>query len=51
MYDTWYKMMAMLQSGLNLKPIITHQFSYANYQDAFECMASGQSGKVLIDWT
>lgn len=51
MYDTWYKMMAMLQSGLNLKPMITHQFSYTNYQDAFECMASGQSGKVLIDWT
>jgi threonine 3-dehydrogenase len=51
MYDTWYKMMSMLQSGLNLKPMITHQFSYTNYQDAFECMASGQSGKVLIDWT
>ena len=51
MYDTWYKMMSMLQSGLNLQPMITHQFSYAHYQDAFECMASGQSGKVLIDWT
>jgi len=51
MYDTWYKMMAMLQSGLNLQPMITHQFSYADYQYAFDCMASGQSGKVLIDWT
>ena len=51
MFDTWYKMMAMLQSGLNLQPMITHQFSYADYQHAFDCMASGQSGKVLIDWT
>ena len=51
MFDTWYKMMAMLQSGLNLQPMITHQFSYADYQHAFDCMASGLSGKVLIDWT
>ena len=46
MYDTWYKMMSMLQSGLNLKPIMTHQFPCHQYQDAFDCMASGQSGKV-----
>ncbi len=50
MYETWYKMIAMIQSGLNIKPIMTHHFSVDNYQEAFEIMASGQSGKVILDW-
>ncbi len=50
MFETWYKMMAMLQSGLNISPVITHHFPIADYQNAFQIMASGQSGKVILDW-
>ena len=50
MFETWYKMIAMLQSGLDLSPVITHHFPIADYQDAFQNMASGQSGKVILDW-
>ena len=50
MFETWYKMIAMLQSGLNISPVITHHFPIDNYQEAFELMASGQSGKVILDW-
>jgi threonine 3-dehydrogenase len=50
MYETWYKMITMLQSGLNITPVITHQFPVDEYQQAFEIMASGQSGKVILDW-
>jgi len=50
MYETWYKMIAMLQSGLDLSPIITHRFSVAQYLDGFRTMASGRSGKVILDW-
>lgn len=50
MFETWYKMIAMLQSGLNLAPVITHHFPVAEYQHAFQIMASGQSGKVILDW-
>ncbi|WP_419419076.1 L-threonine 3-dehydrogenase [Legionella sp. D16C41] len=51
MFETWYKMIAMLQSGLDISPVITHQFHVDKYQDAFQIMASGQSGKVILDWT
>lgn len=51
MYETWYKMIAMLQSGLDLSPIISHQFPLKDYQEAFKVMASGQSGKIILDWT
>lgn len=51
MYSTWYKMLAMLQSGLNLKPVITHHFVLEDYEAGFACMDSGQSGKVILDWT
>lgn len=51
MFETWYKMISMLQSGLNLKPIITHQFSIEDYQQAFQLMASGESGKIILDWS
>jgi threonine 3-dehydrogenase len=51
MYETWYKMVAMLQSGLDLSPIITHRFAAADYRPGFEAMLSGNSGKVILDWT
>ena len=51
MFETWYKMIAMLQSGLDVSPVITHHFPVADYQDAFQIMASGQSGKVILDWS
>ena len=50
MFETWYKMSSMLQSGLMIDPIITHRFALDDYQDAFELMASGQSGKVILNW-
>jgi threonine 3-dehydrogenase len=50
MFETWYKMAALLQSGLDLTPILTHQFAIDDYQQAFELMASGQSGKVVLNW-
>lgn len=50
MYDTWYKMTTMLQSGLNIKPVITHEFSIDDFQKGFEVMASGESGKVIFNW-
>ena len=51
MFDTWYKMSSMLQSGLTLDPIITHRFPIDYYQAAFDLMESGQSGKVILDCT
>ncbi|MDP1602924.1 MAG: L-threonine 3-dehydrogenase [Legionella sp.] len=50
MFETWYKMIAMLQSGLDISPVMTHHFPVADFQDAFQIMASGQSGKVILDW-
>lgn len=50
MFETWYKMIAMLQSGLDVSKVITHHFPVADYQQAFEIMSSGQSGKVILDW-
>ena len=50
MFGTWYKMAAMLQSGLDVTPIITHRFAIGEYQLAFETMNSGRSGKVILDW-
>ncbi|MFZ0449237.1 MAG: L-threonine 3-dehydrogenase [Desulfatiglandaceae bacterium] len=51
MYETWYKMTVMLQSGLDISPVITHRFPYSDYDKAFEAMRSGRSGKVILDWT
>ena len=51
MFETWYKMSSMLQSGLNIDEIITHRFPIDEYQEAFDLMTSGQSGKVILDWT
>jgi threonine 3-dehydrogenase len=49
-FETWYKMAAMLQSGLDITPIITHRLPIAEYREGFEIMRSGQSGKVILDW-
>ena len=50
MFETWYKMAAILQSGLDIRPIITHRLPYTEYQRAFDTMGSGQSGKVVMNW-
>jgi threonine 3-dehydrogenase len=50
MYETWYKMTVMLQSGLDLNPVITHRFDYPDFEKGFEVMNSGQSGKVILNW-
>jgi threonine 3-dehydrogenase len=50
MYETWYKMTSMLQSGLNILPVLTHEFPVANFEEAFEVMASGNAGKVILNW-
>lgn len=51
MYETWYKMTAMLQSGLDISKVITHRYHYTEFEKGFEAMISGQSGKVILDWT
>jgi threonine 3-dehydrogenase len=50
MFETWYKMVAMLQSGLDLSPIITHHYKADDFEKGFATMLSGQSGKVILDW-
>jgi threonine 3-dehydrogenase len=50
MFETWYKMASMLQSGLNIESIITHHFPLEDYEKAFQLMESGQSGKVILNW-
>ncbi len=50
MYETWYKMTSMIQSGLDISPVITHRFHYTEFQKGFEIMASGNSGKVVLSW-
>ncbi|MDI5885031.1 L-threonine 3-dehydrogenase [Cobetia amphilecti] len=50
MFETWYKMASLIQSGLDLSPIITHRLDVADFQQGFEIMGSGQSGKVVLDW-
>lgn len=50
MFETWYKMVALLQSGLDIRPIITHHFNVDDFDTGFETMLSGQSGKVILDW-
>lgn len=51
MYETWYKMTVMLQGGLDIRNVITHRFAAADFEKGFEVMNSGQSGKVILDWT
>jgi threonine 3-dehydrogenase len=51
MYETWYKMTVMLQSGLDITPVITHRFPYEEFHEGFEVMNTGQSAKVILNWT
>ena len=50
MYETWYKMTVMLESGLDISPVITHRFPWNEYEKGFAALRSGQSGKVVLDW-
>jgi threonine 3-dehydrogenase len=51
MYETWYKMGAMVEAGLDLSPLITHRFHYTEFQKAFDIMNTGNSGKIILDWS
>ena len=51
MYETWYKMTVMLQSGLDIRPAITHRFGFRDFEAAFSAARAGDSGKVIMDWT
>ena len=51
MYETWYKMTMMIQGGLDITPVITHRFASDGFAEAFEVMRSGESGKVVLDWS
>lgn len=51
MYETWYKMLAMIDSGLDMSPLITHRFPASDFQKAFDLMETGKTGKVILDWT
>ena len=51
MYETWYKMTVMLQSGLDVSPIVTHRFSYQEFQKGFDAMLAGECGKVVLTWS
>ena len=51
MYETWYKMSVLLDSGLDISPVITHRFHYSEFEKGFEAMQTGQSGKVILDWS
>ncbi len=51
MYETWYKMTVVLESGVDISPVITHRFAYSDFQQGFDAMISGQTGKVVLDWT
>ena len=50
MYETWYKMTVMLQSGLDIRPVITHRFHYTEFQQGFDVMMTGEAGKVILNW-
>ena len=51
MYETWYKMSVMLQSGLDIHQVITHKLPWSDFEQAFEIMREGRSGKVIMDWS
>ena len=50
MYETWYKMSVMLESGLDISPVITHRYGWREYEEGFATMRSGNCGKVILDW-
>jgi threonine 3-dehydrogenase len=51
MYETWYKMTVLLESGLDISPVITHRFHYTDFEKGFQAMQTGQSGKVILEWS
>jgi threonine 3-dehydrogenase len=51
MYETWYAMTVMVQSGLDVSPVITHHFPYEDFEEAFATAASGGAGKVILHWS
>ena len=51
LHETWYQMTVMVQSGLDISPVITHRVSHRDFKEAFAVARSGQSGKVVLDWT
>jgi len=51
MFETWYKMASMLQSGLDVRPVVTHRLGIRDYREGFEIMNSGRSGKIILDWS
>lgn len=51
MYETWYKMTSMIQSGLDIQPLITHRYHYTEFEIGFNMMASGRTGKVILEWS
>jgi threonine 3-dehydrogenase len=51
MYETWYKMTALIKSGVDISPVITHHFPYPQFKEAIELMKSGNSGKIVLDWS
>ena len=51
MYETWYQMSVLLEAGLDISPVITHRFNYQEYERGFEVMKTGDSGKVILDWS
>ncbi len=50
MYETWYKMSVLVESGVDISPVITHRFPYTEFEQGFEAMMSGQTGKVVLSW-
>jgi threonine 3-dehydrogenase len=51
MFETWYKMTVMIESGLDISPVITHRFSWRDYEEGFGAMRTGEAGKVILDWS
>ena len=51
MYETWYKMTALIKSGVDISPVITHHFPYTQFKEGIELMKSGNSGKIILDWS
>ena len=51
MFETWYEMSVLIQSGLDISPVITHRFPYTQFKEAIELMKSGNSGKIVLDWS
>ena len=49
-YETWYKMTVLIESGLDITPVITHRFRYDEFEQGFQAMRSGRSGKVILNW-